>query len=57
MNETLGKRVHREFSWFALVLFALLIACAHRLIPGTLVSSSEAGDSASTGAAQPGTRP
>jgi hypothetical protein len=57
MNETLGKRVHREFSWFALVLFALLIACAHRLIPGTLVSSTEAGDRASTGAAQPGVRP
>jgi hypothetical protein len=57
MNETLGKRVHREFCWFALVLFALLIACADRLVPGTLVSSTVAGDRASTGAAQTGTRP
>jgi hypothetical protein len=57
MNETLGKRAHGEFCWFALVLFALLIACADRLVPGTLVSSTEAGDRASTGAAQPGARP
>jgi hypothetical protein len=57
MNETLGRRVHREFSWFALVLFALLIACADRLVPGTLVSSTDAGDRTSTGAAQPDTRP
>jgi hypothetical protein len=58
MNETLGKRVHREFCWFALVLLALLIVyAADRLVPGTLVSSTQAGDESSTGTAQPGTGP
>jgi hypothetical protein len=57
MNETLGKRVDREFCWFALLLLALLIACADRLVPGTSVSSTEPGEKAATGAAQPGTSP
>jgi hypothetical protein len=58
MNEALGERVHREFCWFALILLALLIACAPgRLVPGALVSSTEAGEKLSSGAAQPGTRP
>jgi hypothetical protein len=58
MNEALGERVHREFCWFALVLVALLVACAtDRLVPGTLPSSTAAGDNASAGAAQPDKRP
>jgi hypothetical protein len=58
MNETLSKRAQREFWWFALVLLSLLIVYADRPVSGTLVSSTEAaGDKASTGSAQPGTRP
>ena len=58
MNEALGERVHREFCWFALVLLALLIVCAAgRLVPGSLVSSTEARDKPSSGAAQPDTKP
>jgi hypothetical protein len=58
MNEALGERVHREFCWFALVLLALLIVCAGgRMVPSTLVSSTEARDDPSGSAAQPATTP
>jgi uncharacterized membrane protein len=53
MDETLGKRVHREFCWFTLVLLALLIACVDRL-GSHMPSSTGAGETISSGAAQPG---
>ncbi len=33
MNEGLGKRICREYGWFALILFVLSIGCAQRLLP------------------------
>ena len=47
MTDTLGKRVYRDYCWFALVLLALLMAYADRLLPST-----EAGDKVSSGAVQ-----
>jgi hypothetical protein len=43
MDETLGKRVHREFCWFALLLLLLLIACVDRVASGTLPPSRSSG--------------
>jgi hypothetical protein len=58
VDEALGERAYREFCWFALVLVALLVLCAGgRLVPRTLVSSSEAGDTRSGGVAQTAPRP
>jgi len=43
MSEGLGKRICREYGWFALVLFVLLIGCAERLLPSAEMQSQAAG--------------
>jgi uncharacterized membrane protein len=52
MDETLGRRVHREFCWFALLLLLLVIACVDRVGSGTLPSTRAANAQLSSDAAR-----
>jgi uncharacterized membrane protein len=46
MNEGLGKRLYREYCWFAVILLALLLCFANRA-----PSTSEAGNRSAAPAA------
>jgi uncharacterized membrane protein len=51
MDDELGRRMYREYCWFALILFVLLIGFANRV-----ASSSHARDRSAAVEALPETR-